>query len=496
MCCGAKVGDMPTVHDLVVLTAPYSVALLAPTDPRDVSNQDIKRVVILQSLTALQTVPEKSLVIVSSGLFTRQDSSGLDVLIRRVSERGVIAVLVQGLVQAQSRLQRLTDRFNVAVLGCPASVDLGDLVTTLNQSVSGGPADTLLRVSLALDRANAWSEDPDGDPATLVRAVSVILAEPLRYEPFLEHGLPVLVNGIAVGYIGTGGDSLPTTEVRVVVPAIVNTISTRLTLEQQHERALQEEQSRALTALVVADSASVDHYASLARQLSVDVDGFHIALAVQSETDDPVLRDLEFRQAHTALEQAFAAERIDLHAIRVESSFGAILSSRAGRRLAASTVQSGIQRVLAAAGSETLFWGLGTEHVGPNGIRTSMYEARSASNTAAAERVTRRAVPFDASGIQRLISEVRASVTAGRVASEILEPLQSLSNREASLETLNAWLEERGSLKAAALRLHLHPNAVAYRINKIADALRMDLSDPDTRFALQFACRVALANPS
>ncbi len=171
-----------------------------------------------------------------------------------------------------------------------------------------------------------------------------------------------------------------------------------------------------------------------------------------------------------------------------------MLSSRTGRRLTATDVHAALQQAIVEAGSEVLFWGLGTEHVGPTGVRTSMYEARSASNTAEAERITRRVVLFDASGIQRLISEVRASVTAGRVASEILEPLNSLANRDASLETLNAWLEERGSLKAAALRLHLHPNAVAYRINKISDALNIDLSDADTRFALQLACRVALAN--
>lgn len=484
---------MPTIRDLIAVTEPYAVTLLAPTDSRDASNHAIKRVVIVQDLPGLQTVPEKSLVIVSSGLFTRQDSSGLDVLIRRVAERGVIAVLVQGLVQSQPRMQRLTDRFNVAVLGCPASVDLGDLVTTLNQGISGGPADTLLRVSLALDRTKAWSDDPDGDPAILVRDVAKVLGEPLRYEPFLEHGTPVLVNGLVVGYIGTGEDSLPTPEMRFALPALVNAIGTRLALEHEHEHALQEERSRALTALIVADSTSVDHYAAVARQLSIDVDGFHVALAIHSQTNDPALRDLEFRSAQAALERAFATDQIELHSTRVESSFGAILSSGIGRRLGVADVQSGIQAALAESGSNALFWGLGTEHVGATGIRTSMYEARSASNTAAVERVTTRVVLFDASGIQRLISEVRASVTAGRVAREILEPLDSLSNRQASLETLNAWLEERGSLKAAALRLHLHPNAVAYRINKIADALTVDLADADTRFALQIACRVALS---
>jgi sugar diacid utilization regulator len=485
---------MPTVQDLVVLTEAYSVALLAPSEPRGVSRRDVRRIVIIQNLASMQTVPENSLVIVPSGLFTRQDSSGLDVLIRRVSERGAIAVLVQGLVQAQSRLQRLTDRFNVAVLGCAASVDLGDLVTTLNYSISGGPADTLLRVFLALDRVKAWMEMDDTDPSALVRDVGKILAEALSFDTSIQHGTPVVVNGVVVGYIGTGGDSTPTTEVQLVLPALLNAIGARFARESQQEQTMIEERSRALIALILADSASVDHYASLARRLSIDVDGFHVALAVQSETDDLVLRDLEFRQAQFELERAFASVKIELQATRVESSFGAILSSRAGHRLTPKEIQSGIQQAIASSGSDALFWGVGTEHVGPTGIRTSMYEARSASNSAAAKRITRRAMPFDASGIQRLISEVRASVTAGRVASEILKPLESLSNRDASLETLNAWLDERGSLKAAAHRLHLHPNAVAYRITKISDALKIDLSDPDTRFALQLACRVALGS--
>jgi len=485
---------MPTVQDLVKLTDGYSVALHAPSDPRDVSRRNVRRVVIIQNLASLQTVPEDALVIVPSGLFTRQDSSGLDVLIRRVSERGVIAVLVQGLVQAQSRLQRLTERFNVAVLGCAASVDLGDLVTTLNYSISGGPSGTLLRVSRALDIVKDWEELDDADPSIMVREVGKILIEPLSFSNSTQHGTPVTVNGIVVGYISTGNDSIPTTEVRLVLPALLNTIGARFARETQRKQTMLEEQSRALTALILADAASVTHYASLARQLLIDVDGFHVALAIHSATNDPVLRDLEYRQAQFALEQAFASVKVDVRSTRVESSFGALLSSRVGHRLTLTQLQSGLQQAITASGSDTLYWGLGTEHVGPTGIRTSMFEARSASNTAAAERVTRRAVPFDASGVQRLISEVRASVTAGRVASEILKPLELLSNRDASLETLHAYLDERGSLKAAAQRLHLHPNAVTYRISRISEALKVDLSDPDTRFALQLACRVALGS--
>ncbi|MDO9396730.1 MAG: helix-turn-helix domain-containing protein [Herbiconiux sp.] len=486
---------MPTVRDLILLTDTHSVRLLAPAAVMGLPSQQVERIVILQSLAALQTVPQNSVVVVPEGLFTRQDSSGLDMLLRRVAERGVLAVLIQGLVQVPSRLQRLTSRFGVAVLGCPADVDLGDLVTSLNHSVSGGPADTLLRVSVALDRIREWIEERAGDdPAKLVRDVGVILGEPISFDLTVEHGDPVLANGVVVGHIGTGNDSVPTIEVQLVLPALSHAIGSRLALANLQEKAMEEERSRALTALIVGDSASVPHYASLARQLSIDVDGFHVALAVTSETADPALRDIEYRQVQAALIRATANLPAELTATRFEARFGAVISSRSDQRGTSAQTQSALREAITAAGSESLFWGIGTEHVGPAGIRTSMYEATSASNNAAAERTTRRIVPFDASGVQRLISEMRASVTAGRVANEILEPLLGQSNSDTSLATLSAWLDERGSLKAVGTRLHLHPNAVAYRISRISQSLDLDLADADNRFALHLACRILLSS--
>lgn len=483
---------MPTLRDLVAVTESHSVTLLAPADVRELSSRSVKRVVIVQDIVGLQTVPERSLIIVPSGLFSRQDSTGLDVLIRRVAERGALGVLVQGLVQPRPRIDRLTARFGVAVLGCPESADLGDLVTTLNQGISGGPADTLMRVSLALDHIQHWSLGADNNPAALVEAVALILGETLRYSAHLEHGTPVVVNGLALAYIGTGEDSTPTAEVRITMPALVNAIATKLAHEQEEENALVEERSRALTALIVADSSSIDHYAAAARNLKINVDGFHLTLAVQSATLDPVLRDLEFRRVQAAIERVFEG-RVELHPTRVESSFGAVLASTTGEELDVVEVQASLQFALAEVDQAGLYWGLGTVLVGPAGIRASTSEARSASNAAMAEGITNRIVLFDATGIQRLISEVRASVTAGRVSREILEPLDGLKNRRALIETLNVWIEERGSHKTAAARLFLHPNAVAYRITRLSETLGIDLADADTRFALQIACRVALA---
>lgn len=51
------------------------------------------------------------------------------------------------------------------------------------------------------------------------------------------------------------------------------------------------------------------------------------------------------------------------------------------------------------------------------------------------------------------------------------------------------YLDERGSLKRAGAALHLHPNAVAYRIRRIVATLGADLDDPEQRLSLQLACR-------
>lgn len=483
---------MPTVRDLLVIADRFRVELLAPADQQRAPTEQISRIVILQTVAALRSVPEGSLVIVPAGLFTRQDSSGLDILVRRVSERGGIAVLVQGLVRTQTRLERLANRFEVAVLGCPDTVDLGDLVTTLNHTLAGGPADVLLRAWRGLDRIAAWSASPDAAPDVLAAEVGELIGERLRLGPEVPFGAPVVVNGQPVTLLGTGADGEPTPELRIVLPALQYALAVHLMKADLRERALRDDQSRALAALLVADAAAVEEYAMQARRISLDVDGHHCAIAVKTASDDPVARDGDLRAAESALGRALADLPVEVWTARAESDLVAVVTGYPGHRPDAAAVTSAARSAIGMVAPRALFWGIGTEHAGPGGLRTTVSEARSAASTASADGVSTKPFGFDVSGIQRLISEARASVTAGRVAAELLEPLQGMSNPQASLETLNIWLEERGSLKAAASRLFLHPNAVAYRIARIESALGVDLANADTRFALQFACRIAL----
>jgi DNA-binding PucR family transcriptional regulator len=62
---------------------------------------------------------------------------------------------------------------------------------------------------------------------------------------------------------------------------------------------------------------------------------------------------------------------------------------------------------------------------------------------------------------------------------------------EAERVTLATFLDEESSVIATAQRLGLHRNTVSARIQRIQSALGADLSDPQTRLALQLASRVA-----
>jgi DNA-binding PucR family transcriptional regulator len=102
-------------------------------------------------------------------------------------------------------------------------------------------------------------------------------------------------------------------------------------------------------------------------------------------------------------------------------------------------------------------------------------------------------VRFDRLGVHALLAELSGSESALVAARDMLAPLERLGALSAhALPTLKAYLDSWGSRTRAAELLSLHPNAVAHRIRRIAEALDADLSDPQTRFALQLACHVVL----
>jgi DNA-binding PucR family transcriptional regulator len=73
----------------------------------------------------------------------------------------------------------------------------------------------------------------------------------------------------------------------------------------------------------------------------------------------------------------------------------------------------------------------------------------------------------------------------------LLAPLDRIGGTrgERLIQTLQVYLEHRGSATRTAEVLNLHRNAVSYRINKIFELLEVDPDNPDDLLLLQLACR-------
>lgn len=93
------------------------------------------------------------------------------------------------------------------------------------------------------------------------------------------------------------------------------------------------------------------------------------------------------------------------------------------------------------------------------------------------------------------LEELWAEVTVARAAASLrggrlLGPLEVLREQDEQrgteyLTTLAAWLDHPGEPSRAARAIHVHPNTLRYRMNRIADLAGLDLEQPQTRLALR-----------
>jgi hypothetical protein len=97
------------------------------------------------------------------------------------------------------------------------------------------------------------------------------------------------------------------------------------------------------------------------------------------------------------------------------------------------------------------------------------------------------------------VEQAWAPVTTNRAVSGIrsgafLGPVVTLRTHDTEqgtdyASTLAAWLDHPGDPRAAAARLHVHPNTLRYRMRRLTEVVDADLEDPETRLALRLQLR-------
>lgn len=121
---------------------------------------------------------------------------------------------------------------------------------------------------------------------------------------------------------------------------------------------------------------------------------------------------------------------------------------------------------------------------------------RSKAEAQETDRVVARSTPVATH--DEVWAEVTVARAAAALAGEPLGPLAVLrrhddEHRSDYLRTLVAWLDHPGAPTQAARSIHVHPNTLRYRMNRIADLAGLDLDDATVRLAVRLQLAAALA---
>jgi sugar diacid utilization regulator len=500
---------VPTVDELLGTAALSGLTRVS----RGGGGRMVRRAWLAESLAQLEHAPPASFVLLSAAASAEVGDYRLDVALRwaGIGEVPALAALQPGRWVPTATAADIADRAGIALVSVPAEIELTGLLLAASREIEGGPARALDRALLALGAITRHEPAAlaGGGPQRVLAAAAAALGTGIELLPAdsAGTGVPVLSGGEVVGQLAApGADGELATAARLVLPAAAAAVARIMDAAHRAEDVPIRSRGELLARLLVSQDALDDDLLGWARQVGLRIDGWHLAVRLEFDAaaGDPV----------RGYELLDAAARVSLQAVQSAGALavgGAWNLARLGRAVVLAHVaradpgpQAGRRAARAAAAALDLAAGrfpelrgragIGAAHEGLDGLRASAAEARTVLSGARAAGRPDRVLTYDAVGIQRMLMEWYASGTAREAVREQLAPLERLggARAETAIRTLRVYLDEQGSVARAARVLHLHRNAVAYRLQRISELAGIDLDDADQRLALQLACRARL----
>ncbi|WP_345427273.1 helix-turn-helix domain-containing protein [Pseudonocardia xishanensis] len=473
--------------------------LVGPTDI------EVGEVRLVERTEQVDDAPVGALLVLERGLAaTLGGGYRFDVLVRRAAAREVAALVL--LLPADTTLPitaaTLARRAGVAVIRLAPEVDLTAAVASMVRHAGH-------QLSVTLDRARAVCEIIDAatidDVDALLDRAGLLIGTPIRL------GARPDADVLAVRSDHEGADSWLWTE-RARDPSadtLLEMVLWRVAAETGRlaaERARSEQMSRrsggeVLVQLVEADRAGRAALAPSARRLGIPVDGWHIVTRVETDNLLEVVGDdlaaYETRDALAAVALKAASSLPGRWHIGHDPAVLLLLWTVDERpeQEALARLQHQLEFVLRALLGRVeglrLFCGVGAPHPGLAGLAGSATEARLAVSSARFRRRSSTPVPFDSMGMRATLLEWYGSPIVQQSIDRLFAPIADLSpaKRQAMIDTLCTYLDLQGSAARAAEALHLHRNAVRYRVQRAFEVLGIDEDDADQRLFLHLACR-------
>ena len=434
----------------------------------------------------------------------------IDIAIRQASAQGLAGLVLPVRAPIALTAQDLAERGGVPVLQAPGQ-RASDLAVAIDRMINSQASDVLTRVRFAMEKVREAAEGTSRDAVGEVfAAASEALGGRVELDADPQVGwaeeTAVFIGEVPRGRLvftpadpdgGSGDDAAGLT-----LPGIASMVSKVLLREVQDRFAPRQTSAELIAQLVVAEPSRVDSLSDQAHQLGFPLQLSHVVAWVEftapEDTSHHPPRALQSALELYALE--LFENRDELWHIAFIRDDALIVSSEGPgkgdqqRRLreVAAGIADHAQTLTGGRWESTV--GMGTPQVGATGLRQSAAEARIAAETAVASGRVGHIVATDVTGLRRVLLDFYASPTSRKLLEDLLHPLGSEDphRTETAVRTLLAYLSHRNSPAKAGKDLQLHPNAVSYRMRKITKALQLDLDDPDTRFAVELACRVRL----
>ena len=430
--------------------------------------------------------------------------------IREAAARGVAGIVLRTSEELSLPVVRVAERSRVALLAPRNASRPLDLLVELDRYVRGGAADALTRADRAMDAARAFEDRlSDGFSASdVVRAVesqlgvrvSVSLASegasPAHASP-TEELFPLLWQGQWLGEIVVRE---PDEASRVVLPYVALLVTRAIQLEVESRFAPSWTRAELIAQIALSDAAELPSLSERARRLGFPIHQGHAVawISVRSRGD---AEGLDFRhRALLRLIEVRATQFLDgvpgtWHVARIGDDVIVTCSVGVASAAFVDRLRSEIGTLISRIESENqvaTFSGLSSVQFGPDGLRSSLAEARAAAQSASGRDVSGVLVEADAAGLRRVVTDLYALPLSRDGLRAMLGPLLELPERKSleAVHTLQVFLDHGLSFKRAGETLHLHPNAVKYRVAAIRRLLRVDMDDAEVRIALQLACRM------
>lgn len=468
----------------------------------DADGSSVESVFLAERLFDVMDAPGRSVVVLTADACAGAERYHLDMALRMAASRGVAAIILPRapIGEATSTSLHTARRVGVALLQQTEPINLAGLVVALEATIRGSAELGLRRAVQAFQAMSAAQRDVEALVSDVAAAAAADVA--LTDQPDAELSFPVELEAERSAWIVVRD---ATAQARPELVLVGKALADRVAVAAAAVRRAEELPIRSRAELLseLLDSTSSVHSALLrrARSMGLPIDGWHLAVRVEHANSEELWEDevsaYEGRERLTRLLLDAVQNGGGMwHTARAPDAVLLIRMYRSdpGPR-AVPEAMNAADRALQATWQQlaraVLYCGVGTAHVGATGLINSAAEARAAVAASRARNRPNAATAFDSLGLRRTLIEWYGSQNAREAVAKVLEPLDCLGGKKAedAINTLHVFLDARGSLSRAADVLHLHRNAVAYRIDRIFSRLEVDRENPDDWLLLELACR-------